>query len=143
MSTNRFIQSNQHIRLHLMLRALECRVCIESSRKPLKELMKFVELDQRSFVMLLFRRKTGQFNRIFQPLLAETLRVVEQKIQDQIAQFVDADRVFCQLATNTPCRGSQYQEWHRHTHSLFRKCEEETSQHRMNWLFIFLLLIVI
>lgn len=91
---------------------------------------------------------------VFQPLLDETIRIergtgnrgpnryyitpsfrspwTDPKIIDNdiimavVTELVGSDGVFCQLATDTPCQGSEYQDWHRDTQSLFPEWEHET-----------------
>ncbi|CAF4953312.1 unnamed protein product, partial [Rotaria sp. Silwood1] len=48
-----------------------------------------------------------------------------------ISEPVGADRVFCQLATDTPCKGSQYQDLHRGTQSLFPEWGQETPPYQL------------
>ncbi|UJR07953.1 hypothetical protein I4U23_012232 [Adineta vaga] len=43
-----------------------------------------------------------------------------------VSELVGADGVFCQLATDTPCQGSEYQALHRDTQSLFPEWDQET-----------------
>ena len=103
--------------------------------------------------------KIDELNRAFQPLLAETVRtegeggnrgpgryyvtppfrppwtdvsVIDNDIiMAVVSELVGADGVFCQLATDTPCKGSQYQELHRDTQSLFPEWEQETPPYQL------------
>ncbi|CAF4322303.1 unnamed protein product, partial [Rotaria sp. Silwood2] len=103
--------------------------------------------------------KIDELNRVFQPLLAETVRIegeagnrgpnryyvtppfrppwTDVSIIDNdiimaiVSELVGADGVFCQLATDTPCQGSQYQELHRDTQSLFPEWEQETPPYQL------------
>jgi hypothetical protein len=91
--------------------------------------------------------KIDELNRVFQPLLDETIRAegnagnrgpgryyitptfrppwTDPSIIDNdiimaiVTELVGADGVFCQLATDTPCKGSEYQELHSDTQPLF------------------------
>ena len=95
-----------------------------------------------------------ELNRAFQPLLAETAReeggrgnrgpgryyitpsfrspwadasiVNNDLIMAIVTELVGADGVFCQLATDTPCQGSAYQDLHRDTPALFPEWGEDT-----------------
>ena len=95
--------------------------------------------------------KIDELNRVFQPLLEENIRMEGGKgnrgpnryyitpsfcspwtdpaiidndiIMAIVTELVGADGVFCQLATDTPCQGSEYQELHRDTQSLFPEWE--------------------
>jgi hypothetical protein len=103
--------------------------------------------------------KIDELNRVFQPLLAETVRAegpvgnrgpgryyvtppfrqpwTDVSIIDNdiimaiVSELVGADGVFCQLATDTPCQGSEYQALHRDTQSLFPEWEQETPPYQL------------
>lgn len=103
--------------------------------------------------------KIDELNRVFQPLLEETVRAengagnrgpsryyvtppfcspwTDVSIIDNdiimaiVTELVGADGVFCQLATDTPCRGSQYQDLHRDTQSLFPEWDQETPPYQL------------
>lgn len=92
--------------------------------------------------------------RVFEPLLAETVLqeggagnrgpgryyvtppfrspwtnasiVNNDLIMAVVTELVGADGVFCQLATDTPCQGSVYQDFHRDTPALFPEWGEDT-----------------
>ena len=98
--------------------------------------------------------KIDELNRVFQPLLDETIQLeggagnrgparyyvtppfrapwTDPAIIDNdiimaiVTELVGADGVFCQLATDTPCKGSEYQDFHRDTQSLFPEWGQET-----------------
>ena len=98
--------------------------------------------------------KIDELNRVFQGLLQETKRVengagnrgphryyitpsfrspwIDPSIVDNdiimgiVSELVGNDGVFCQLATDTPCKGSEYQDLHRDTQSLFPEWGQET-----------------
>jgi ectoine hydroxylase-related dioxygenase (phytanoyl-CoA dioxygenase family) len=93
-------------------------------------------------------------NNAFQPLLEETIRkegpegnrgpgryyitppfqlpwtqasiVDNEIIMAIVSELVGSDGVFCQLATDTPCQGSEYQDLHRDTQALFPEWGQET-----------------
>jgi ectoine hydroxylase-related dioxygenase (phytanoyl-CoA dioxygenase family) len=48
-----------------------------------------------------------------------------------VSELVGADAVMCQLATDTPLRGSDYQELHRDTQLLFPETGEETAPYQL------------
>lgn len=103
--------------------------------------------------------KIDELNRVFQPLLEETVRAeggtgnrgpgryyvtppfrqpwTDVSIIDNdiimaiVSELVGADGVFCQLATDTPCQGSEYQALHRDTQSLFPEWEQETPPYQL------------
>jgi len=103
--------------------------------------------------------KIDELNRVFQPLLEENIRMEGGKgnrgpnryyitpsfcspwtdpaiidndiIMAIVTELVGADGVFCQLATDTPCQGSEYQELHRDTQSLFPEWEHETPPYQL------------
>ncbi|CAF1167382.1 unnamed protein product [Adineta steineri] len=103
--------------------------------------------------------KIDELNRVFQPLLKETERaengagnrgpsryyvtppfrapwtdisiIDNDIIMAIVSELVGADGVFCQLATDTPCLGSEYQDLHRDTQSLFPEWEQETPPYQL------------
>lgn len=103
--------------------------------------------------------KIDELNQAFQPILEKTLRgegnagnrgpnryyitppfcppwtdtsiIDNDIIMAIVSELVGADGVFCQLATDTPCNGSQYQELHRDTQSLFPEWEHETPPYQL------------
>jgi ectoine hydroxylase-related dioxygenase (phytanoyl-CoA dioxygenase family) len=48
-----------------------------------------------------------------------------------VAELVGADGVLCQLATDTPLKGSDYQEWHRDTQLLFPETGAESPPYQL------------
>ena len=103
--------------------------------------------------------KIDELNRVFQPILAETMHMekgagnrgpgryyitppfcppwTDLSIVDNdiimaiVSELVGTDGVFCQLATDTPCQGSEYQELHRDTQSLFPEWNQETPPYQL------------
>jgi hypothetical protein len=103
--------------------------------------------------------KIDELNRVFQPLLEETVRAekgagnrgpsryyvtppfhspwTDASIIDNdiimavVSEIVGADGVFCQLATDTPCLGSEYQALHRDTPPLFPEWGQETPPYQL------------
>ena len=98
--------------------------------------------------------KIDELNRVFQPLLEENIRIeggagnrgpsryyitpsfrppwTDPSIIDNdiimavVSELVGGDGVFCQLASDTPCKGSEYQDLHRDTPPLFPEWGQET-----------------
>lgn len=98
--------------------------------------------------------KIDELNRVFEPMLDEAIRIekgvgnrgahryyitppfcspwTDSSIIDNdiimaiVTELVGDDGVFCQLATDTPCQGSEYQQFHRDTQSLFPEWNQET-----------------
>ncbi|CAF1223945.1 unnamed protein product [Adineta ricciae] len=103
--------------------------------------------------------KIDELNRVFQPLLKETecledgagnrgphryyitppfqppwtdASIINNDIILAIvSELVGTDGVFCQLATDTPCLGSEYQDLHRDTQSLFPEWEQEPPPYQL------------
>jgi len=103
--------------------------------------------------------KIDELNQVFQPLLDETVRAeagagnrgpsryyvtppfrlpwTDPSIIDNdvimaiVTELVGADGVFCQLATDTPCKGSEYQALHRDTQPLFPEWKQETPPYQL------------
>ena len=103
--------------------------------------------------------KIDELNRVFQSILTETVQqeggvgnrgssryyitpsfrspwtdasiIDNDIIMAIVSELVGADGVFCQLATDTPCLGSEYQELHRDTQSLFPEWEHETPPYQL------------
>lgn len=48
-----------------------------------------------------------------------------------VSELVGADGVLCQLATDTPLKGSDYQEWHRDTQLLFPETGAESPPYQL------------
>jgi ectoine hydroxylase-related dioxygenase (phytanoyl-CoA dioxygenase family) len=55
----------------------------------------------------------------FEDLFADPSIVCNEDIVGIVERVAGPDPVMCQLATDTPVRGSQYQDWHRDTPPLF------------------------
>ena len=98
--------------------------------------------------------KIDELNRVFEPILEQTIRnekgignrgphryyitppfcspwtdssIIDNNIiMEIVTELVGVDGVFCQLATDTPCQGSQYQLFHRDTQSLFPEWDQQT-----------------
>lgn len=98
--------------------------------------------------------KIDAWNKAFQPLLADAIErekddpnrgvnryyvtlpfsglwadpeiVDNDAVMAVVSELVGADGVMCQLATDTPLRGSEYQDWHRDTQALFPELGERT-----------------
>lgn len=62
----------------------------------------------------------------FRPPWTDASIVDNDLIMAIVSELVGDDGVFCQLATDTPCQGSQYQPLHRDTQSLFPEWKQET-----------------
>lgn len=62
----------------------------------------------------------------FEAPFAEPLMFEDEDILAIVNQLVGDDPVMCQLATDTPLRGSEYQEVHRDTPPLFPELTQET-----------------
>ena len=62
----------------------------------------------------------------FRPPWTDASIVDNDLIMAIVSELVGDDGVFCQLATDTPCQGSQYQPLHRDTQSLFPEWQQET-----------------
>ena len=62
----------------------------------------------------------------FRPPWTDVAIIDNDLIMAIVSELVGDDGVFCQLATDTPCQGSQYQPLHRDTQSLFPEWPQET-----------------
>lgn len=104
-------------------------------------------------------KKIDEWNRAFQPLLADAVErekddpnrgmnryyvtlpfsglwadpeiVDNDLVMAIVSELVGADGVMCQLATDTPLQGSDYQAWHRDTQLLFPETGVETPPYQL------------
>ncbi|WP_374471926.1 phytanoyl-CoA dioxygenase family protein [Phenylobacterium sp.] len=67
----------------------------------------------------------------FQDLWADPQIVDNNAIMAVVEELVGADGVMCQLATDTPCLGSEYQDLHRDTQLLFPESGVETPPYQL------------
>ena len=67
----------------------------------------------------------------FQDLWADPAIIDNDAIMAVVEELVGADGVFCQLATDTPCLGSDTQELHRDTQLLFPESGVETPPYQL------------
>ena len=67
----------------------------------------------------------------FQGLWADPEIVDNDEIMAVVSELVGADGVMCQLATDTPVRGSDYQELHRDTQLLFPETGHESPPYQL------------
>ncbi len=67
----------------------------------------------------------------FQDLWADPAIVDNEAIMAVVEELVGADGVMCQLASDTPMRGSEHQELHRDTQLLFPETGAETPPYQL------------
>ena len=67
----------------------------------------------------------------FQDLWADPEVIDNDAIMAVVEELVGADGVMCQLASDTPCRGSAYQDLHRDTQLLFPETGAETPPYQL------------
>jgi ectoine hydroxylase-related dioxygenase (phytanoyl-CoA dioxygenase family) len=67
----------------------------------------------------------------FQDLWADPEIIDNDAIMAVVEELVGADGVMCQLASDTPCLGSDYQELHRDTQLLFPESGAETPPYQL------------
>ena len=67
----------------------------------------------------------------FQDLWADPAIVDNDAIMAVVEELVGADGVMCQLASDTPCLGSDYQDLHRDTQLLFPESGAETPPYQL------------
>lgn len=67
----------------------------------------------------------------FQPPWADPEIIDNDDVMAVVSELVGADGVMCQLASDTPIKGSQYQELHRDTQLLFPESGVETPPYQL------------
>lgn len=67
----------------------------------------------------------------FDGLWADPEVIDNDAIMAVVEELVGADGVMCQLATDTPLKGSDYQEWHRDTQLLFPETGAESPPYQL------------
>lgn len=67
----------------------------------------------------------------FHGLWADPEIIDNDVIMAIVEELVGSDGVLCQLATDTPCRGSDYQDWHRDTQLLFPETGAESPPYQL------------
>jgi ectoine hydroxylase-related dioxygenase (phytanoyl-CoA dioxygenase family) len=67
----------------------------------------------------------------FQDLWADPQVIDNDAVMAVVEELVGADGVMCQLASDTPCRGSEHQDLHRDTQLLFPESGVETPPYQL------------